>query len=195
MDFGDLIILLLFLAPVLSRLFGKKPPRPQPGPSPEGLTERELEDPLADALRQIRKALGDETVDRKPEPEPVATSEPRSFHDEERPWSGFDTPETEFRPVGEFEHERHGFGAENPLSEEVFEQRPAFVTTGGTEPIGTHTPDPVDLTTPLEVARRESTAGPTLASILRDPKRAREAFILHEVLDGPRNALLRDRRR
>ena len=181
MDFGDLIILLLFLAPFLGRIFGKKPQPGVPGESPTG---REIEDPLADALRQIREALGEDVPSRGLDPDPEPVVDRRATPNQR---SAFEAADTEFRPVGEFEHDAHGFGRQNPLSEEVFEQRPAFVTTGGTDPIGTHTPPPVDLTTPIEVEKPTSSAGPSLASILRDPQRAREAFILHEVFDGPRS--------
>lgn len=190
MDFGDLIILLIFLAPFLGRLFGKKPPKP--APPLENAPERQIDDPLADALRQIREALGDEATAREPAPEPVSLRPraERAFDDT----FGGSIPDDEFREIGEFEHERHGFGAENPLSEEVFEKQPAFVTTGGTDPIGTHAPKPADITTPLEVRKPDISGENTLAGILRNPQRAREAFILHEVFDGPRSQT-RNRRR
>ena len=57
MDFGDIVILLLFLVPVLRRIFGKKQPTPRPVPPPDGTTSRRIEDPLAEALRQIREAM------------------------------------------------------------------------------------------------------------------------------------------
>lgn len=183
MDLGDLLILLIFLAPLLRRIFGGKPQqKPRPLPPPEQRTRRQAEaepvdDPLAEALRQIRAALGEEP--KHSEAEPKIETAPS--------WTRLQSaePDSEFHEVGEFEHDAHGFGRENPLSEEVFERRPAFVTTGGTDPIGTHAPDTVDLSTPLEVEKRTLKRGPSLASILRDPQRAREAFILHEVFDRP----------
>jgi len=200
MDIGDLLILLLFLLPVLSRLFGKKEePVPQrkrrPTPRPndgERLSQpATLEDPLSEALRQIREALGE----TESEPE-VSTVERSRVQTIERP---LETP-PEFREIGEFEHEEHGFGLSNPISEEVFENRPAFQEMrganrigdadriSGTDRIKQKPLKSVDLTTPIEVNRSlgaEFTE--TTADVLRDPKRAREAFIMKEVLGPPRS--------
>ena len=186
MDFGDLIILLLFLAPVLRRIFGgKQRTKPKPVPPSEGTTSRQIEDPLAEALRQIREALEDgaETKEQvetpsydsplKPEPRAIPKSVRR---------------ESEFHALGEFEHEAHGFGRENPLSEEVFEQRPAFVKAPATEPIRVAPPKRVDLTTPLEVKKTPSSSTSTaLAQALRDPQKARDAFVLYEVFGPPKS--------
>lgn len=183
MDFGDLIILLLFLAPVLRRIFGgKQQPKPKPIPPSEGTTSREIEDPLAEALRQIREALGeDEETSGNPDEEPYAPQ----FEPEPRPASKF---KPEFRPLGEFEHEAHGFGRENPISEEVFEQRPAFVTAPATKPIRVKPQEAVDLTTPLEVTKAATPAASTgIAQMLRDPKQARDAFVLYEVFGPPKS--------
>ena len=199
MDIGDLLILLLFLLPVLSRLFGKKEEpapqrkrRPAPRPDTSGHSQpATLEDPLSEALRQIREALGE----TEPEPE-VSTVERPRVQTIERPLE----PPSEFHEIGEFEHEEHGFGLSNPISEEVFENRPAYQEMRRTDRIGDagrisvtdrikQKPlESVDLTTPIEVDRAlgaESTE--TTADVLRDPKRAREAFIMKEVLGPPRS--------
>jgi hypothetical protein len=189
MDLGDLLILLLFLLPFLSRLFGKQdkptPQRQRPLPTPDGRERAprpDLEDPLGEALRQIREALGEtETEPERPQRQTV-----------ERP---LEAP-AEFREVGEFEHDEHGFGRSNPLSEEVFENRPAYREMRGTDRLDQMATDrikqkplkSVDLTTPLEVDRTVGTeATETTADALRDPKRAREAFIMKEVLGPPRS--------
>lgn len=186
MDIGDLIILLLFLFPVLSRLFGKKQPqqkRKRPVPvseRPDRPQRTEMEDPLAEALRQIREALGE----TEPEPEPEVSTV-------ERP---LEAP-PEFREVGEFEHDEHGFGRSNPLSEEVFEDRPAYREMqdtsrlrASTDRIKQNALKSVDLTTPIEVNRSLGTEfTESTADALRDPKRAREAFIMKEVLGPPRS--------
>lgn len=187
MDFGDLIILLLFLFPIFSRLFGKKKPqqkRKRPVPASERPTRpqpTEMDDPLAEALRQIREALGET------EPEPKRPQ----WQTVERP---LEAP-SEFHEVGEFEHDEHGFGRSNPISEEVFEERPAFREmrdtnrlTQGTDRIKQKPLKSVDLTTPIEVNRSLGTESTeTTANALRDPKRAREAFIMKEVLGPPRS--------
>lgn len=196
MDLGDLLILLLFLFPVLSRLFGKKKPEPQrkrPLPSPDGADDWQsptMEDPLGEALRQIREALGETEPEPEPLPQsPPPVSPPREFAP---PVRGTKRP-TEFREIGVYEHEEHGFGRSNPISEEMFERRPAFKGSGTTDRIKQKPLESVDLSTPIEVKK---VAGPgaqkSRADVLRDPARAREAFIMKEVLGPPRS---RGRRR
>ncbi len=213
MDFGDLLILLFILAPLLQRFFGKKEPEapqpvPQPAPNrpprreprrseplpadPERVTAREprggpkpvevrpeaqaAEDPFAEALRQIREALGDAAPpEPEPLPEPAPLPEPPALP--KTPRLPPPRPRGEFRPVGEFEHEAHGFGVENPLSEEVFERR------GGGFRAPLSAPDPiVDLDDDFGAPPSPSAE---LAKRLADPERAREAFVLREVLDRP----------
>jgi hypothetical protein len=101
--------------------------------------------------------------------------------------------EPEFHGLGAFEHEEHGFGRSNPLSEEVFERQPAFQKRGATDRIEQKPLKQVDLTTPIEVKKVASAStSRSPADVLRDPARAREAFIMKEVLDPPRS--LRRRR-
>lgn len=190
MDLGDLLILLLFLFPVISRLFGgNKKPTPQrtrPLPRPDDAARRpEVEDPLADALRQIREALGE--VEPEPEPAPPPPSPPKPLPERPRPVLPAPVREPEFRGLGAFEHEEHGFGRSNPLSEEVFERQPAFQKRGATDRIEQKPLKQVDLTTPIEVKKVTQATRETAADVLRDPARAREAFIMKEVLGPPRS--------
>lgn len=177
MDFFDLLIfLVIFLAPALSRLFGKKNQKNPPQGVPSELAPSEQnEDSLGEALRQIREALGEPAQPEKPRPLPEA---PRPVVARQI---------GEFHSLGEFEHEAHGFGRENPLSEEVFEQRPAFQTHGTTERIRRKGLGDVDLSTPLEVKTLTTSSRPNFTRLLRTPKRAREAFVLREILDAPRS--------
>ncbi len=175
MDFDLLVFLLIFLvAPLLRRLFeSRKRPQPadmeaSPKPSPEA-----ARDPLAEALRQMREALGEPPAPLPQNPPPVTLPARQAEH--------------EFHSLGRFEHDAHGFGRENPASEEVFEQRPAFTTRGTTERIRRDALSEVDLTTPLEVVAVDPSARPDLARQLRDPQRAREAFVLKEILGPPRS--------
>lgn len=177
MDFDLIVFLLILLFPLFQRLFGKKQPASKkPKRAPAESAPKQIEDPLGEALRQIREALGEQTQPEQPEPEPshFVVSEPQD----------------EFRSLGEFEHEAHGFGRENPISEEVFEQRPAFQTRGSTTRIRQKSLGEVDLTTPLEVKTPTDAADSSrsdLARRLRDPERARDAFVLKEILDAPRS--------
>ncbi len=173
MDFDLIIFLLIFLVPVLRRLFEKK--RPDPADmeaSPEPLPRAER-DPIAEALRQMREAFGE------PAPAPSAPLPQNPPPVTARP--------TEFRALGEFEHEAHGFGRENPLSEEVFEQRPAFSTRGSTDRIRRDALEEIDLTTPLEVKAPTDSSSSGLAHRLRDRQSARDAFVLKEILGPPRS--------
>lgn len=186
MDFGDLLILLLFLLPVLQRIFGKKQPaqkgkRPRPAPADvEEWQGAEMDDPLGEALRQIREALGE----AEPEPEPVVTAPRREgLRAPERP---VNRP-SEFHEIGAFEHEEHGFGLSNPISEELFEQRAAFDEQAATDRIKQKPLESVDLSTPIEVKKVATSSKTSAAEYLRSRKRAREAFILKEVLDPPRS--------
>lgn len=191
MDFGDLIIILLFLLPVLQRIFGKKKPAqtPKRQPAPTGETGEagnwpppEMDDPLGEALRQIREALGE----TEPEPEPVApapATRPSEFH--ATPWQTERTGE--FHEVGAFEHEEHGFGRSNPLSEELFERQPAFQEQAATDRIKQKPLGSVDLTTPIEVKKVATSTKTSAAEYLRSRARAREALIMKEVLDPPRS--------
>ncbi|MEM1042576.1 MAG: hypothetical protein AAGI91_08105 [Bacteroidota bacterium] len=196
MDFDLIIFLLIFLFPLFQRLFGKKRQQPAKQPQPAKRARRarpELEatsaeqpepqparDPLSEALRQIREALAEQAEPERQQPEP----QPRALA--ERP--------DEFREVGEFEHEAHGFGRENPLSEEVFERRPAFQTRTQARPervapkrIPQKPLGDVDLSTPLEVKTEGDASRRDLARRLRQPGSARDAFVLKEILDAPRS--------
>lgn len=163
MDFIELVILLIiFLAPAIGRLFGKKqppaPPRPaEPGGEDAPPTQQIETDPISEALRQIREALAEGSA------EPVRT-----------------------------------------------EPDPAFATTGSTapkrkepkrkDPPKRKEPKRKDLTKRIDLAERVDLAKPpevakpapafsarTFTRRLRDPQRAREAFILHEVFGPPRS--------
>jgi hypothetical protein len=193
MDIGDLLILLLFLLPFLSRLFGKKEPpvpnRQRPAPRPDGtggVRQTDVEDPLGEALRQIREALGEAEPERPP-------SSPKPLPEKPRAVTKQPTRPTKFRKIGAYEHEEHGFGLSNPLSEEVFERQPSSLKRGTTDHIKQKPLESVDLSTPIEVKRVAGGASRTSpADVLRDPRRAREAFVMKEVLGPPRS--LRPRR-
>lgn len=178
MDLFELVILLIFfLAPAIGRLFGKKE-SPPPAPGPQETARREEGDPLSEALRQIREALG--------EPEPERTAEPDSAR---RDQPGRE-PEPGFYEVSQ---------VEPTAPPPVVSAPPARVRKPSTkpsrsQPIRTKPPKsveprPVDLTTPLAVQKpRSSSPSPAaLTRLLRDPQRAREALILHEVLGPPRS--------
>ncbi len=177
MDFDLIVFLLIFLFPLFQRLFGKKQPQPSKSKRTprevESTPSEQIEDPLGEALRQIREALGEPT-----EPTPEPTKPVVAKRDDE------------FREIGDFEHEAHGFGRENPISEEVFEQRPAFQTHRSTKRIPQKTLRQVNLSTPLEVKKADDTATSSRTDLTRRLRRAssaRNAFVLKEILDAPRS--------
>ena len=151
--------------------------------------------PFQSFLNQLEGAMAEaagEPLDRPepprqepiPEPAPVASAAPSvSLADAEfRPAAGsFDSA----RPVS---HEAHGFGAANPLSEESFEQAPAFSARApsgrpGYDPHGLHSREP-----------RSSTPRADWRARLNDPKAAQDAFLLQTVF-GPRGGRRAERHR
>ena len=91
-----------------------------------------------------------------------------------------------FERGGPSEHERHGFGGQNPLSEEVFEQRPAF-----SEPARAETP----VYDPHGLRPGRNTRTPTAwQKRLSDPQAAQDAFVLQTVF-GARGGRRAERRR
>ncbi|PAP77363.1 hypothetical protein [Rubrivirga marina] len=103
------------------------------------------------------------------------------------------TPAREFKSVpGSFDapdavdHGAHGFGTENPLSEEVFETAPAFAArpTSGRRDYDPHGLRPKP-TPPMG-------ASPNWRRRLGDPQTARDAFVLQTIF-GPRGGIRGDR--
>lgn len=97
--------------------------------------------------------------------------------------------EPEFRsaeaPIHEdatFQHEQHGYGPDNPLSEESFERRPAF-STRTPLPDLTEAFDPHGLKRPGISPPPAAPDAPTWRRRLADPARAREAFVLKTILE------------
>lgn len=153
---------------------------------PEVGTEERGPTPFQDFMSQLEEAMAEaagETIDEPepPAPDPVETiALPRRPDPAPRP--------SEFRPVfGSFDasqptdHEAHGFGPANPISEERFERFPVFHERPRTpkrsyDPHGLHTPPPV-----AEPGRRLG----NLRRRLRDSDSAREAFVLQTIF-GPR---------
>jgi hypothetical protein len=187
MDFGDLIILLILLAPLLKRLFGKeqKPPaRPQGTLLDDhpALVSRPEQDPLAEALRQIREAMAES------EPAASATSAPpKPLPARPKPLPPKPKREPEFRALGAFEHDEHGFGLSNPISEELFERGRKPTPAPATKRITQKALGKVDLTTPIEVTKGGAASGQSFARMLTDDARLREAFVMKEILDPPRS--------
>lgn len=109
-------------------------------------------------------------------PLPASSFGPSEFHAVEGSFGG---P----RPV---DHQAHGFGPENPFSEETFER-----STGSASRDASPKPpyDPHG----LHARRPPPPGGPGWRRRLRDPRTAREAFVLQTIF-GPRGGIHGDRR-
>ena len=158
--------------------------------------------PFQSFLDQLEHAMAEANGQPSPSapapspPEPPATERderPETERPARPPRPAPHPPVTpEFKPVaGSFDavtptdHEAHGFGAENPLSEEAFERRPASVLA----PRRRREYDPHGLRPPPA-----ATPAPTgWRQRLADPTTARDAFILQTVF-GARGGRARDRR-
>ncbi len=137
--------------------------------------EAQTSTPFQSFLDQLEQAMQDangvSVAEDAPAPEadlPTATSE---FH---AVTGSFDAPDA-------VDHEVHGFGSDNPLSEERFEKAPAFTQPRSASP---RSYDPHGLSRPPVSA----TARATWRRRLRDPEAARDAFVLQTIF-GPRGGI------
>lgn len=133
-------------------------------PTPFQSFLEQLEDSLAEANGIQAKPVP--TPDPVPAPEPVPSSrlETPEFHSLK---GSFDSA----APVN---HERHGFGPENPLSEEIFEQSIPHAE----RPRGrARNYDPHSLAPPPSKSKR----GNSWHARVRDPRAARDAFVLQTI--------------
>jgi len=151
-DFDTLLLLILFLAPVLSRLFrSKKPPGKVPPPRqvPAQTTRADKQmTPFEEALRQIQEALAERGAEPPPERrvETVPKRERRTV-----PPAPLPRMETEFRSQEKVEKERYfddAFEAAAPY--QAFEADEHYH-----EPLGTPLPEP-DIKRPI--TRRKGSA-------------------------------------
>ena len=151
----------------------------------------QLEEAMAEAngitpTPEERKSGGilDDDILPEPEPLPVVPAAPPVT----RPQVSLGP---EFKPVaGSFDslaptiHEKHGFGSENPLSEETFEQSGSSTRRSARlKAYDPHGLRPRPIPAPSD----------SLFSRLHDPKTARDAFVLQTIF-GPRGGRRGDRR-
>ena len=207
-SFADLLPLLLVGAYYLLRTMrGAKRQRPPAGaeptanapsaPTPFEQLMQQLEDALEEPQRQATPSdaepveparlealpsVGDtdhagtaRPVERQAEREPAMRAAPRPPR----------AVPIAFEPPAVFEeafdHDAHGFGAENPLSEESFESRPAFSSRH--RPVApTSGPRGRRAENKAATARRPASRW---AARLHDPAAAREALVLKTIFEGP----------
>ena len=148
--------------------------------------------PFQQFVAQINEAMAEAAGEPAEAAPPPVTEPPRRPETVQRP----PLPAREFHAVpGSFDdvapvdHTAHGFGPDNPLSEEQFERAPAFearprTRRGGYDPHGL-----------LAAPPPERTASPLadLRARLRDPAAARESFLLQTIF-GPRGGRRSDPR-
>ena len=164
-------------------------------PTPFQSFLRQVEDAMAEAVGETPERSAPERETDKPlevERAPAPSALPAPPAKPVRPAA----PAPEFRaPAGSFDaarpvsHERHGFGAQNPLSEESFERRP----DGAPAPRPRTDYDPHRL---HDRPRRTPAPPLTVAHWRRrlaDPEAAREAFVLQTIF-GERGGRARETR-
>lgn len=157
---------------------GKKAVKKAPTPFEQLMAQLEsaLEEPNAEPSDSAAAVPPPRPVERQAERPPA----PRAMPKPPRAVPiGFDSSDT--GDTGGFDHDRHGFGRENPLSEEVFESRPRFAPRPATQARPRY--DPHDLKrAPAPPPRRRAVSW---AERLRDPAAAREALVLKTIFEGP----------
>ena len=132
--------------------------------------------PFQTFLQQLEEAMAESAGGLPTENAPVPTEEPTlpprpvpEFQGQE-----FHAVPGSFDSASAVDHERHGFGDDNPLSEEAFERQPAFAPLQRSD---SREYDPHGL-------RRKSSPRTTLSdwrARLRDPRAARDAFVLQTI--------------
>lgn len=165
-------------------------------PTPFQSFLEELEAAVAEANgidREDDDAVEAPEVARTPTPAPVPPSPVVATPLPSLGSGEFQAPPGSFDASHPVDHEAHGFGLENPLSEEAFEESPVFSPRKARE---RRAFDPHG----LRPAPPASTAGAAAATgveswhrRLADPRTAREAFVLQTVF-GPRGGRRGERR-
>lgn len=123
----------------------------------------------AEADKPIAQATPDPIETPRLDPIPSLSAPPFEAREFVTVPGSFDSPS----PV---DHEAHGFGDMNPLSEEAFERAPAF-TTRRRRPAGDYDPH--------QLRRTTQTTQDKWRRRLRDPDAALDAFVLQTIF-GPR---------
>ena len=155
-------------------------------PTPFQSFLQQVEDAVAEAAGEAPERETDQRleVERAPAPSPL----PAPPVEPVRPAPEFRAPAGSFDSIRPTSHERHGFGAENPLSEETFERLP---------PQPAPRPERAAYDPHALAARQRSAPGPlTVADWRRrlaDPAAAREAFVLQTIF-GERGGRARETR-
>lgn len=139
------------------------PPRAPPRRTPFEL----LIEQIQAAAEAEREADAPTFPSPRPQPAPTASPLPGAA--------------SEFELTGAFEHDRHGFGPENPFSEEAFERLPLGLD------ITEHPAGHLDAGPHVLRSDQASTGPHPLVTMLRNPGAARRAVALKEILDGPRS--------
>ena len=120
--------------------------------------------------RHLESLISGVPVEATPPPPPEPRYKPE-FH----------SSEVNVDESASFQHQAHGFGPANPLSEEMFERQPAFRRTPSPR-ASLEAFDPHGLKRPIEPP---APSGSRWKKRLADPKRAREAFVLQTILERP----------
>lgn len=185
----DLLPLLAFAAYWIFRAMrGSNKKKRGAQPASSAPTGQKAPTPFEQLMAQLEQALeepGDadaadlaDPVERQAERPPAPRAAPRPPRAVP---AGFDDQGDAIGDYEGFDHEEHGFGQENPYSEEVFEQRPRFAPRPTVE---------APAYDPHGLSERRSNAAPRGRAVswserLHDPAAAREALVLKTIFEGP----------
>ncbi len=164
--------------------------------------EPRRESPFQSFMSQIEDAMAEaagEPIDPDPAPAlpppalPPAVSTSATVPDLAAADAEFHPTLGSFDSAAPVDHEAHGFGPDNPLSEEAFEQRPAFF-----QPLDSALPASSPREYDPHGLRQRAGAGPGPTADwrqrLESPQAAQDAFVLQTVF-GPRGGRLAEHRR
>ena len=201
--FPLLLLLIYFLARARKRAAKRQAAAAEtPTAETPGVQQPKRPTPFQEILRQIQEAAEQPQAEKARAEQQeqasgapntvVATSSPEVVLPQPPPAPSLDKPD--FHKQGEFEHDEHGFGAENPFSEERFEIQPA------SPPPPAHAPGHLDYDPHESLGR---TSAPSiqgrkphpLVKSLQNSSGLKEALILKEILDPPRSLRRAPRRR
>ena len=166
--------ILLFVLYAVLRAISARSKGANPNAAPEGRAdapERPQPTGLDELTRHLELLVGGDlqSEPQRPKPKPEPRYEPE-----------FQSSEAAIDESASFRHEEHGFGRENPLSEQVFESMPALSGSVARR----DTPgvfDPHALKKTAEPSRTRSRWRERLAS----SSGAREAFVFKTIFERP----------
>lgn len=176
-----IIMIIYFLASARKRgKKGRKSGTPQPVPSTTEQEKQGRPNRFQDLLRQIQEAAEEAQQAQRPQP----AEEPNHW---ESGTPNFEEDATyALGGTQDFDHDEHGFGTDNPFSEEAFEAAPRNPTPPQHAPGHLdYNPHKTGLGTLDKPAHRKRARRHPKVATLMSPRGLRDAFVLKQILDEP----------